>query len=520
MKKIFAYLIISLIALIAFPVQVYAISDKIPTLKGYFIPSNAELVAQGYDWAVYKEETEMTEFYIACKLYLENTTTKERYKLLETKGYDQQGTLIPIKARNRLAYGNNEVYTKTTASYEYGYIEAIDEVFVLAGNKILLSGVPDARNYYNYVVDLDTYTAVHIEAYYEYVQTIKYNGSKYLEFLTSEYGASGYHDIKVWYDIDGNYVKNLGALKTSPSGRYRMVFYIWHSGDRTPSGKSQFGHSFVFIPQIGYVGYGGVVSDHRASRAYATDSCVVYINEEQLAAAKEKLREWQRITPKYSLGRRDCTSFAMDIADAAGVQYGNRTWIQWPAGFMDGLHQYNPSAEETRPTNGKAVLIHEEKSSLGPSYTYTIPCNPGWFNNRQVHSILLPNGYTIKYQYLYDDNYVGCRSIILNNQGGSFNAYVAESHYNQKYVDPWFPKADHIYEMPMHYIAFWAESANGQRSIACMVHAQKMNDDNISWYGLDNGMNKLCHSDVVYEIMGINVTNGPTLRVTFAFNHW
>lgn len=173
-----------------------------------------------------------------------------------------------------------------------------------------------------------------------------------------------------------------------------------------------------------------------------------------------------------------------------------------------------------RLTTQRPVLIQEEKSSLGPIYTYTISCDSREFNSGKIYSILLPNGYTMKYQYLYDDNYVGCSSTISENRGSGYSVYGGESFYNKKYVDPWFTKADHIYEEPMHYIAFWAESYDGQRSIACLVFARKKNDDSISWCGFDNGMHKLCHSDVIYEIMGLNIANSPTIRVTFAFNHY
>ena len=362
MIKQYRHIVFVLLVLVVSSLQSYAISDKIPVIKSYFIPRGAEIVATGYGWIVYKEDTETTDFFTACKLYLENRSTGERYKLLETKGDYQEGTRLPIKARNKLAYGNNEVETKPNASYEYGYIEAVDEVFVLAGNKILLSGIPDARNYYNYVIDLDTYSAVHIPAYDEYVRTVEPRDNvKYLEFLTPEYTSSGRTTVRVWYDIQGNLIKNLGAPRKYSSNRYRMVFYIWHSGDQTSSGKSAFGHAFVFIPQIGYVGYGGSITDHRTYRPYATDSCVVYISEESLYAVKEKFREWQRMTPTYVLMRHDCTSFALDMADAAGIKYGNRLLIQWPADFMEGLLKYN-SSNQTKPidtvnSNFKSDLI-------------------------------------------------------------------------------------------------------------------------------------------------------------------
>ena len=45
--------------------------------------------------------------------------------------------------------------------------------------------------------------------------------------------------------------------------------------------------------------------------------------------------------PNYYVGYYDCTSFVMDIADAAGVHYGNRLFIQTPMGFIQQMKQYN-----------------------------------------------------------------------------------------------------------------------------------------------------------------------------------
>ena len=45
--------------------------------------------------------------------------------------------------------------------------------------------------------------------------------------------------------------------------------------------------------------------------------------------------------PNYYIGYYDCTSFVMDIADAAGVYYGNRIFIQTPMGFIHQMKQYN-----------------------------------------------------------------------------------------------------------------------------------------------------------------------------------
>lgn len=351
MKKFFKYALISLLLIAINSLQAWAISDKIPRMEVYQLPSNAQLIAKGYGWDVFKEPTES---YSACKLYLMRSATSEKnqcYLLLETKGGRQTGTSLLINARNKAAYNKNEYGSKDNANYEYGYIEAVDEVFVLDKNYILISGVPDGRNVYNYVLNLENYSAVHIEAYGDYVRTAASN-KRYLEFFTSDYANNGRQEVKVWYDINGRYVKKLGPVRKSPSDKYRLVFYIWHAGDPNSHGrKSETGHAFAYVPQMGYIGYGGSVYDHIDDRPYATDSCVVFISGDQLANVHRKIREWQQFTPTYSIGTTDCTTFALDIADAAGVEYGERWLVHWPANLMYFLKQHNTSSSTKSQKN-------------------------------------------------------------------------------------------------------------------------------------------------------------------------
>lgn len=140
----------------------------------------------------------------------------------------------------------------------------------------------------------------------------------------------------------------------------RMVFYIWGKNRRFPDGHvSRMGHAFVYVPGIGYMGFGhrssvprsvaymltnkmdGVVFDHRNKRQYATDSCVVYITDTQLEHVQALLLSRIKNTPPYRLARYDCTSFAMDMADAAGIYYGKRWGIQSPEWFMHQIKKYN-----------------------------------------------------------------------------------------------------------------------------------------------------------------------------------
>lgn len=134
--------------------------------------------------------------------------------------------------------------------------------------------------------------------------------------------------------------------------RNKIAFYAWGSGDETGHGEvSKLGHAFVWIKSSGYWGFGpetgdlflgaGVVFDHTKSRPYATDSCIIYVADQQLLQAQNKLEELKVLTPDYNLGFYDCTSFVMDIADAAGIYYGIRSLVFTPTGFIEKLKRYN-----------------------------------------------------------------------------------------------------------------------------------------------------------------------------------
>lgn len=131
----------------------------------------------------------------------------------------------------------------------------------------------------------------------------------------------------------------------------RMVFYAWGRGPLDNGHESLTGHAFVFIPNVGYIGFGsahgdwlddeGVISNHRRQAKYAQDSCIVYITNTQLNNVYDKVNALINNTPRYHITYYDCTSFVMDIADAAGIYYGNRLFIQTPMGFMQEIKKRN-----------------------------------------------------------------------------------------------------------------------------------------------------------------------------------
>ena len=95
------------------------------------------------------------------------------------------------------------------------------------------------------------------------------------------------------------------------------------------------------IPGIGLVGYGGTVFDHSRLIQNATRLASVRVSQSDLDNAQRKYYEWLNDTRGYELARHDCTSFVMDIADAAHIKYGTRWTIQFPATFVRAVNYYN-----------------------------------------------------------------------------------------------------------------------------------------------------------------------------------
>ncbi|MBR3798539.1 MAG: hypothetical protein IKJ59_13990 [Clostridia bacterium] len=121
---------------------------------------------------------------------------------------------------------------------------------------------------------------------------------------------------------------------------YTLTFYAWRIGTHVGANdhKSLTGHAFVDIPEIGPVGYGGTITNHTDLVKYADYKVNVKIDRNALQRVHNKYWEWKNNPPQYDLGRYDCTTFAMDIADAAGIYYGPRWAIQFPAGFLRSLN--------------------------------------------------------------------------------------------------------------------------------------------------------------------------------------
>lgn len=141
------------------------------------------------------------------------------------------------------------------------------------------------------------------------------------------------------------------TLESNDDPNSYITFYAWGKGAQTRRGRSLMGHAFLRIPNVGVWGFSskhgmildddGEITNHVNNIQYATDSCRIKLSEQDMRALINKLNELRRDVPKYRVGRYDCTSFVMDLADAAKIHYGNRILIQSPMGFMQELKKNN-----------------------------------------------------------------------------------------------------------------------------------------------------------------------------------
>lgn len=153
-----------------------------------------------------------------------------------------------------------------------------------------------------------------------------------------------------------SYTKQNVWIHQASRPKHKVVFYAYKAGTVVFGEESKTGHAFVYVPDIGYVGFGtkhkvsdykkvvgtdGSVFGHDRYIPYVTDQCAIMVTDEQLEKIQNIVKQYMLNPPPYRLGRYDCTSFVMDVADAAGVYYGNRAGIQTPIGFLEQLHKYN-----------------------------------------------------------------------------------------------------------------------------------------------------------------------------------
>jgi len=139
----------------------------------------------------------------------------------------------------------------------------------------------------------------------------------------------------------------------SANAQNTLTFYGWGVGANTPDGRSGYGHVFISINgefwgfgrnewKVRHVWASGGM--HGDLSTYATVKISFEINSSQYTRVIQKINKWVEDEPDYITGNNDCTTFAMEIADAADIGYGSRWSIQSPIGFLERLKDYNPKA--------------------------------------------------------------------------------------------------------------------------------------------------------------------------------
>lgn len=175
------------------PKETNTLSNKIKEYTSN-LPINAEKIAEGYDWIVYKQEMpDDDEWCDAVKLYIENKNSHKLYLLLETSCGSQESTGIDVlnEETNKYEYQSD---------FFYGYWE---EVEVLSPSRIFI-GISDARHINCSIIDLETFSAIYIGAFRWGVSVTHENGQTYLDHSSCNQRLGKYQFWSSRYDIYGN----------------------------------------------------------------------------------------------------------------------------------------------------------------------------------------------------------------------------------------------------------------------------------------------------------------------------
>jgi len=175
------------------PKETNTLSNKIKEYTSN-LPINAEKIAEGYDWIVYKQEMpDDDEWCDAVKLYIENKNSHKLYLLLETSCGSQESTGIDVlnEETNKYEYQSD---------FFYGYWE---EVEVLSPSRIFI-GISDARHINCSIIDLETFSAIYIGAFRWGLSVTHENGQTYLDHSSCNQRLGKYQFWSSRYDIYGN----------------------------------------------------------------------------------------------------------------------------------------------------------------------------------------------------------------------------------------------------------------------------------------------------------------------------
>lgn len=184
--------------------------------------------------------------------------------------------------------------------------------------------------------------------------------------------------------------------------------------------------------------------------------------------------------------------------------------------------EYNIPEDPTFLSN--AIFLRGTRSS--GSFVYEIPYESALFNSGKIFNIKFPNGDIMRYEYRFDDEYVGMTHDSWISRGDGYWFAETRTYRQARYVDPWFDKVDSICEPPMHYIAFWLkheEEAEGRYVIPYMVTARLEDAEDEWWIQSWRGghcypcTTDISHTDIIYDLMENSCSS---IFVTFFTNRY
>lgn len=142
----------------------------------------------------------------------------------------------------------------------------------------------------------------------------------------------------------------------------KMTFYAYgkgfweivHGGVKSKMKKQEeepVGHASVFVEGIGTFGFwptdeenwmnclGKIKSDqYYVNNQSFEDAHAIFVEDIKAMQASMLISNWKGNPPQYKLGRCDCVSFAMRIADCVGIGYSSIT--QAPISFISSLRHH------------------------------------------------------------------------------------------------------------------------------------------------------------------------------------
>ena len=112
-----------------------------------------------------------------------------------------------------------------------------------------------------------------------------------------------------------------------------------YAGGHTSIELQSYG-TFGFYPTTAWSGKTGIVKNDSGKKSEATYTFTTSIDKNKYIKVKNLMNNWRQNPPVYNIGRNDCVSFGMRIAEAAGLDF-HWTTTQTPKAFIKSLNSNN-----------------------------------------------------------------------------------------------------------------------------------------------------------------------------------